>query len=112
MNPIKLILHCYAEYKNGQWNVYCLDFTLAAQADTFSEAKAKIEAMIYEYVYDATVGEHKDYADQLLNRRAPLTEWLKYYLLVFRFKFTHTKRGIYHLFTESIPLAPIQYKRF
>jgi hypothetical protein len=61
----------------------CLDFNLAAQGDSFEEAKSKLEAMIADYVYDALAGEDKPYAAQLLARRAPLSFWLKYYFYVF-----------------------------
>ncbi len=67
-----LILRCYAKYDEGQWIAFCLDFDLAAQADTFEQAKTKLENMIKEYVFDALVGEDKEYAEQLLTRN-PMT---------------------------------------
>jgi len=92
-----LILRCYARYHEGQWIAFCLDFDLAAQADTFEQAKTKLESMIKEYVFDALVGEDKGYAEQLLTRKAPLFEWLKYYYYVFMFRLIHAKTGLYHL---------------
>ena len=105
MNARKLIVNCYAEYKEYQWQAFCLDFTLAAQDDTFEGAKAKLESMIKEYVYDALVGEDKDYADQLLNRRSPFMEWVKYYLLQFKVKLWHAQDNLQY-FKETLPLTP------
>lgn len=65
--------------------------------------------MIKEYVFDALVGEDKKYAEQLLNRKAPLFEWLKYYYYVFISRFIHAKTGLYHLFKEPLPLTPYEY---
>jgi predicted RNase H-like HicB family nuclease len=101
-----LILRCYARHNEGQWIAFCLDFDLAAQADTFEDAKIKLESMIKEYVFDALVGEDKEYAEQLLTRKAPIVEWLKYYSYVFRSRFRHAKTGLYHLFKEPLPLTP------
>ena len=61
--------------------------------------------MVQEYVSDALVGEDKEYAEQLLSRKAPLFEWLKYYFHML----IHTQNGLYRLFKETIPLMP--YKR-
>jgi hypothetical protein len=81
MNPTDLIVKCYAEQEGGCWVAVCLNFNLASQDDSFEAAKVKLEGMISEYVYDALAGEDKPYAAQLLSRRAPLSSWLKYYLI-------------------------------
>lgn len=75
----QLFLRCYAEKVGNQWQAFCLDLSLAAQGDTFAEVKDKLDAMVAEYAYDALVGEDREYAEQLLTRRAPLRDWLKYY---------------------------------
>lgn len=103
MNPGQLIVKCYAEQEGGCWVVICLDFNLAAQGDSFDEAKAKLEAMIIEYVYDALVGEDKLYAAQLLTRRAPWSSWLKYYIVKLRALFV---QGAGRVFDETMPLKP------
>ena len=79
MKPTQLFLRCYAEKVGDQWQAFCLDLSLAAQADTFAAVKNKLDAMVFEYVFDALAGEDRDYAEQLLTRRAPLRDWLKYY---------------------------------
>jgi len=79
MKPTTLILRCYVEKQGSQWLACCLDLCLATQADSLLEAKEKLRNQINEYVYDALVGEDQAFAEQLLRRRAPLGDWLKYY---------------------------------
>lgn len=81
MQPTDLLLRCLAFKEDGQWVVMCLNFDLAAQADTLDKAKSSLEVMIAEYVYDALVGEDREYAAQLLKRRAPARYWVEYYSL-------------------------------
>ena len=106
MKAKDLILSCYAQRSGNQWGAFCLDFTLAAQADTFEGAKSKLEEMIENYLYDALVGEDKAYAADFLTRKAPLSEWIKYYAIVFVCKFKHTKMSMYQLINEVQSLIP------
>ena len=62
----------------GQWVAYCLDLNLAAQSDTFKDAKIRLEAQIRGYVADLN-GVDKAHAEYLLSRRAPLNLWARYY---------------------------------
>jgi hypothetical protein len=103
MTPKQLIVKCYAEQEAYCWVAVCLDFNLAAQGDAFEEVKAKLEAMIAEYVFDALACEDKPYAAQLLSRRAPLSSWLKYYLIKLKITLLH---GAGHVFDETMPLIP------
>lgn len=57
LKPRDLILRCYAEHKNGQWQAFCLDLCLAAQADTFNEARRKLSDMIPDYLEEALEGK-------------------------------------------------------
>ncbi len=107
MKTNQLILKAYAKYEKGQWIAFCLDFDLVAQADSFEEAKTKLDNMVKEYVFDALVGEDREYAEQLLSRKAPLLEWIKYYF----YMFVHAKDGLYHLFKEPLPLTPYNQAR-
>lgn len=79
MKPSDLVLHCYAERKNNQWQAFCLDLTLASQSDTPEEAIAKLRAQIVDYVDEALTGEDVEHFDDLILRRAPLRYWMKYY---------------------------------
>jgi predicted RNase H-like HicB family nuclease len=98
MNPKQLIIKCYAEREGDVWGAHCLDFNLVAQGNSFEDAKARLESMITEYVYDALVGEDRFYVSQLLSRRAPLSAWLKYYLKIstpFSKNYTPPKAGFF-----------------
>lgn len=79
MKPSSLLLRCYARRSEGVWVAVCIDLCLAAQADTFEEARAKLDAQIMDYVYDALAGEDRAHAEELLSRRAPLSQRLEYH---------------------------------
>ena len=82
VKPIDLVFKGYAVREDGVWVAVCLDFCLAAQADTVEEAMEKLMLQIAEYVYDAVAGEDRDQGDYLLHRRkAPLAYWVTYYRL-------------------------------
>jgi hypothetical protein len=103
MNPKQLIIKCYAECEGGVWVALGLDFNLAAQGDSFEDAKLKLEAMIKEYVYDVLEGEDKLYVSQLLGRRAPISAWFKYYIMKIKNNIFHSNN---HIFDETMPLRP------
>lgn len=73
------ILHFYGELREGQWTVMCLNFSLAVQAESLSEAKLKINQQVDMYLKDAIEGQDRAHARELLNRSAPAKYWLKYY---------------------------------
>ena len=104
MSPAKLMLHCYADKIGDQWQAFCLDLSLAAQGDSFEDAKAKLDRMIVDYVYDAVVGDDREHADELLNRRAPLRYWLKFYVYVALCRLGTFRRELHRLFKEPLPL--------
>ncbi len=105
MNSKQLTLKCYAEYKENVWSAICLDFNLAAQGDTFEETKQKLESMIFDYLHDIFEGEDKNFAGQLLNRKAPLEFWLRYYLLDLKLKLWHSANNMRgRIFNETLPI--------
>lgn len=106
LKPTQLVLRCYAEMVEGQWQAFCLDLTLAAQAESFAEVKGKLEQMIVEYVADATTGQDKEHAGELLLRRAPFRYWLKWYRYSGLAKIGALKGEFRRLFTEALPLTP------
>lgn len=79
-NPF--VLRCYAEKKDGFWIAACPQFTLAAQGETFEEAKEKLEGQIKSYVVEALTVD-KEHAAELLGRRAPLSMRLGYSIKAF-----------------------------
>lgn len=110
MRPKELILRCYAERKHGQWQAFCLDFSLAAQGDSFDEARAKLDRQIHEYVHDALMGEDRPHAPAMLARTAPLRFWLRYFYIAVALWVGRAVRGRESLrkarFNEAMPLVP------
>ena len=84
MRTNELLLRCYGVKDDGLWQIMCLDLSLAAQAETFEEAMKKLGEQIAEYIHDATVGQDKEFAAQLLRRRAPLKYWVSFYWFMFQ----------------------------
>lgn len=108
MDASRLILRCYAEKLDGQWQAFCLDLCLAAQGDSLAEVRQKLEAMICHYVDDALAGEDRAYADQLFSRRAPLKYWAKYYFFRLLIALGSMRDNSHKLFKEILPLKPAQ----
>lgn len=106
MQPSKLVLRCLLEQREGYWQAFCLDLNLAVQGDSEEEVRTKLHSQIFEYVHDALVGEDQKYADQLLNRKAPMSIMAKYYFYMIRERFHHARNGVNKLFTEVMPLKP------
>lgn len=109
VKPQKLVLRCYAEKKGNQWQAFCLEFDLAVQSDSFASAKKKLEQQIKSYVYDALVGEDKEFAYQLLNRKAPLSMYARFHLGHFLHvisKLFKKNDSTHKQFCEPLPLIP------
>nr|VFK56837.1 MAG: hypothetical protein BECKTUN1418F_GA0071002_10964 [Candidatus Kentron sp. TUN]VFK60763.1 MAG: hypothetical protein BECKTUN1418D_GA0071000_11345 [Candidatus Kentron sp. TUN]VFK63860.1 MAG: hypothetical protein BECKTUN1418E_GA0071001_10933 [Candidatus Kentron sp. TUN] len=106
MHTTELLLRCYTENKDHQWHAFCIDLNLAAQGDTVGEVREKLSSMIREYVYDATVGEHKEYADQLLNRKAPVSFRIKYLFYTYKRLLLIGRNDVLLSFKEVMPLVP------
>lgn len=108
MNLRNLVLRGYAEKVDDQWQIFCVDLNLAAQADTFDDARNKLESMVVEYVYDALVGEDKAHAAELLSRKAPMGFWLKYYYIKAICHVGALKNGLKCLFDLPLPMEPVK----
>jgi len=109
MKPNNLILRCYAERDQGSWFAMCLDLNLYARGDTFEDARASLHQIIEDYVVEALTDD-SDYADQLLQRKAPVSFWLRYYrgkATIFMKDKLHMARDVaIKLFNEPLPVAP------
>lgn len=81
------MLRCYAELKDGQWQAFCIDLTLAAQGDSLEEVKEKLHRHIVSYIKEANTID-AEYADELLNRQAPLAWRMKFHAYNFYCKFS------------------------
>ena len=80
--PSNLVLRCYARRLiGGGWYGVCLDFNLAAEADSFDELKQKIHEMIVSYLEVVLDTDDKNSIPELIERKAPLIDWIKYYLI-------------------------------
>ena len=109
MNPKQMTLRCYAEKKDGIWQAFCIDLNLAVQGETQDEVRTKLHQQIVSYLHDALKGEDKEYAAQLLNRKAPIGFRIKYtFYRIYRTlrNFYKAKNGINHIFNEIIPHTP------
>ncbi len=103
-------LHCIAKQHNGYWSARCLDFTLYAVGNSFEEAKEKLDAQITEYLYDATEGEDRAFAPQLLMRRAPWRDWLEYYAIAAVLRFSWLKRVTWATLIDlTLPSPPYRH---
>lgn len=96
LSPSKILIRCFAEKIDGQWQAFSLEFGLAAQGASLSEVRRKIEAMIVDYFNEA-VTEDREYAGQLLRRRAPVSIYVKYYktMLANRLRRPNSKKKIF-----------------
>ena len=105
MKPKDLLLHVLTQCEDDSlWVACCLDFTLAAQASTEKEALRKLMVQVGEYIEDATVGVDHAHANELLRRRAPLSEWLTFWA-VYSWQKVRPMRCVEATF-ESVPLVP------
>jgi hypothetical protein len=71
-------LLCYAEGHGEAWEAFCLDLDLAVQGRSFEEVYRSLNAVIRDYV-EAALKEDRATAKQLLNRKAPLLDRLRFY---------------------------------
>lgn len=72
MKSESLVLHCLARRDRDVWVVICVDFDLAAQAESLELAKYKLDEQIKEYLIDVLCGEDREHSFDLLGRKSPL----------------------------------------
>jgi hypothetical protein len=81
----------------GVYVATCLDLSLGAQADTIEEAVKKLTAQIDELYQDAK--ENPEHARALLNRPAPFSMWLEYWVASVIARFMHRKNPTEKVFS-------------
>lgn len=91
-------LRCMAYHQDGVYVAACLDLSLAAQADSMKEAMDKLEQQI-DALFDEVKEEPQYAKDLLLNRKAPLSLWFKYWFIALKMLFSK-KSGKASLFNE------------
>ena len=84
MLPKDLILRCFGyRTARGTWIAICIDLALITEEDSLEAAKADLRAMIRSYLETAIAMNDPDAMAALLNRKAPLTDRLRYYRIRF-----------------------------
>lgn len=105
MKTQNLFVSVYGERQHDQWTLMCLEYSLAVQAETLPEAKAKLDQQIRMYLTDALVGQDREHAVELLPRRAPLRYWLKFYWHFTMAQFRQARRTRLAE-RETLPMVP------
>ena len=103
MHPAQLVMRCYAENDGDSWFAICLDLNVYARADSFEEARARLEDRVSEYVNEALTIDAA-HAATLLNRRAPVEFWLKFYFWSAVQWFRRPSRPSHLRFTSLMPI--------
>ena len=83
---IELVLRCYAEGRDGDWEAICLDLDIAVQGSSRNDVVAKLEDAIELYIDSLSDLPESDRV-RLLRRPVPLGLRLKIYLKVLRAMF-------------------------
>lgn len=78
-------LRCFAEPEGRQWQAFCVDLSLAVQGESLAEVKRKLHEQVRSYVEEAYTID-REYAEQLMCRKAPVSIRFKYYRYCFRQK--------------------------
>ena len=106
---MSVLLHCIVKKENGYWSARCLDFTLYAVGDSLEDVKTKLCVQINEYLYDALEGEDKRFAAELLLRKAPLRDWVTYYIVGALERVVVLRGVVGEIFKPAIPHTPFHH---
>lgn len=106
MKPSDLIVRCYVERQEGVWIAACVDFCLAAQSRSRSEAIDKLHSQIKDHVIEAFANPER--TERLLNRKAPIQYVAKFYWIVLQVKLKqalfHKTKSSAQAFSDCFPL--------
>lgn len=103
MKSKDLILRCYLKKADDQFVAVCVDLCLAAQADTPDQARQMLISQIESYVEEALTID-REFADELLNRKAPLYQRIEYAAINAANKIHLIKSGIAQAFKTILPV--------
>lgn len=82
VKPDNLILRCYGyQRKDNCCFGLCLDFNLAIEAESPEQLKQKMKEVVLSYIETVLDTNDEESIPQLLSRRAPMHDWLIYYLI-------------------------------
>jgi len=80
MKPLPPYFRCYVRRDGTVFSAVCIDLSLAAQDDTMEGARAKLDALVHEYL-DTVFAHHREHLADLLYRPAPLAQRLTYHYI-------------------------------
>ena len=84
MSPARFVLRCYGHRtRKGNWYGACLELNLATEADSLEELRAELNDIIVSYVESVFETEDQDSIPELLTRKAPFRDRLKFQLVRF-----------------------------
>ncbi|RPI79575.1 MAG: hypothetical protein EHM45_02445 [Desulfobacteraceae bacterium] len=82
--PKKLLLRCYGhKTEKGNWVGICIDLNIAIEAADRALLRKKMNEAINSYLEVVLNTNDKETIPQLLFRRAPVGDWISYYLIKF-----------------------------
>lgn len=100
--PGNLVLRCYGyRSSDGYYIGVCVDLNIAVQAGSPRELRSKMADSIVTYIDTVLDTEDRDSIPALMSRRAPIQDWIAYYLIKF-IVFVRNFRGRF-VFKEHIP---------
>ena len=113
MSAKEIVLRCFAKKENNYWVAVCVDLSLATQADSFEAAQQKLDEQVKSYINEA-LSIHREYADELLTRKAPLSLMIEYYKIKVLSRALKFKQALTHnnevesadkaVFSERLPM--------
>lgn len=102
ISPQYLVLKFYAhQTRDGNWYGVCLNLNLAVEAESVDELKEKFKNVIISYIDTVLDTEDTDSIPDLLTRKAPFIDWLKYYYIKLLISVKNIPKDI--VFKQSIP---------
>ena len=81
VKPSQLVLRCMARRQKSRWVGVCLDLNLGAEAHSLEELKTKMDQFILSYIETVLDTDDRASISELISRKAPWKDWLRYYAL-------------------------------
>ena len=84
VRPGNFVIRCYGyQPKKGFYVGVCLDFNLSVEASSPEQLKQKMKEVIISYIETVLDTNDKESIADLLKRRAPIRDWVFYYVIKF-----------------------------
>ena len=82
VRPNQLVLRCYGyRTRSGRWYGVCVDLNIAVEASSIEELRSKMGEALQSYLEAVLATEDRSSVPGLLSRKAPVGDWLRYYLI-------------------------------